>query len=464
MLALLRCPLSGAAPPWPLALQEKRSSYAPTDETPVRYDGIYRIVKCWRTKGKQVRHRQLPRSGAAGCAGSCPGAGWQHAQCCCGDTQKRGCKSFDALPASCVCSLVCMRPSTRLRVRTSPQGFLMCRYLFVRCDNEPAPWSSDGGRPEARACGAAPPCPPPACCCVCSAPGLLAFPLSRGAHRAGCASLPHSNMPSQDPSSLLLRAACRDGRPPGPGEQPAQGGGGGDEGGGQGAGLLHVREALVGLGRGEGGGWGLGWGGSVCEWGLERELKRRGTGRGEGRFRLWTGMPELPSALTSAAPAWHPCCRSGAGPASRQSARRPRAGAQAPRRRARRWAWAAGAGGSLLGSGCMPRRQRLAPTCCLTCTPWPTKAPCTLPLFASLWQVSEQEKALREFACGICKNVVSEPVSTPCGERARRVAEAAVHPRAHGTRFSALPSQHCCHAARAPCLSACASLHMCSGA
>ena len=22
----------------------------------------------------------------------------------------------------------------------------MCRYLFVRCDNEPAPWSSDGER------------------------------------------------------------------------------------------------------------------------------------------------------------------------------------------------------------------------------------------------------------------------------------------------------------------------------
>lgn len=30
------------------------------------------------------------------------------------------------------------------------QGFLMCRYLFVRCDNEPAPWTSDtiGDRPR----------------------------------------------------------------------------------------------------------------------------------------------------------------------------------------------------------------------------------------------------------------------------------------------------------------------------
>ena len=65
------------------ALQEKRSAYAPTVETPVRYDGLYRIVRCWRR----------------------PGA----------------------------------------------QGFLMCRYLFVRCDNEPAPWSSEGAQtlPEA---------------------------------------------------------------------------------------------------------------------------------------------------------------------------------------------------------------------------------------------------------------------------------------------------------------------------
>ncbi|XP_057951720.1 E3 ubiquitin-protein ligase ORTHRUS 2-like [Malania oleifera] len=53
--------------------KEKRSSYAP--ETGVRYDGIYRIEKCWRKAGTQ--------------------------------------------------------------------GFKMCRYLFVRCDNEPAPWTSD---------------------------------------------------------------------------------------------------------------------------------------------------------------------------------------------------------------------------------------------------------------------------------------------------------------------------------
>ncbi|XP_043707420.1 E3 ubiquitin-protein ligase ORTHRUS 2-like [Telopea speciosissima] len=53
--------------------KEKRSSYAP--ETGVRYDGVYRIEKCWRKVGIQ--------------------------------------------------------------------GMKVCRYLFVRCDNEPAPWTSD---------------------------------------------------------------------------------------------------------------------------------------------------------------------------------------------------------------------------------------------------------------------------------------------------------------------------------
>ncbi|KAL8038082.1 hypothetical protein ABFX02_11G080600 [Erythranthe guttata] len=60
--------------------KEKRSSYAPLEG--VRYDGVYRIEKCWRKIGIQ--------------------------------------------------------------------GFKVCRYLFVRCDNEPAPWTSDthGDRPR----------------------------------------------------------------------------------------------------------------------------------------------------------------------------------------------------------------------------------------------------------------------------------------------------------------------------
>ena len=32
-------------------------------------------------------------------------------------------------------------------------------------------------------------------------------------------------------------------------------------------------------------------------------------------------------------------------------------------------------------------------------------------------RVSEQEKALREFTCGVCKAVLADPLSTPCGER-----------------------------------------------
>lgn len=60
--------------------KDKRSPYAP--EKGYRYDGIYRLEKCWRKVGKQ--------------------------------------------------------------------GYKVCRYLFVRCDNEPAPWTSDehGDRPR----------------------------------------------------------------------------------------------------------------------------------------------------------------------------------------------------------------------------------------------------------------------------------------------------------------------------
>ncbi|XP_039046860.1 E3 ubiquitin-protein ligase ORTHRUS 2-like [Hibiscus syriacus] len=53
--------------------KDKHSSYAPVKG--LRYDGIYRVEKCWRTVGVQ--------------------------------------------------------------------GFKLCRYLFVRCDNNPAPWTSD---------------------------------------------------------------------------------------------------------------------------------------------------------------------------------------------------------------------------------------------------------------------------------------------------------------------------------
>ena len=28
--------------------------------------------------------------------------------------------------------------------KAGAQGKLMCRYLFMRCDSEPAPWASDG--------------------------------------------------------------------------------------------------------------------------------------------------------------------------------------------------------------------------------------------------------------------------------------------------------------------------------
>ncbi|KAG6470588.1 hypothetical protein ZIOFF_071662 [Zingiber officinale] len=78
--------------------KEKRSSYAP--ETGVRYDGIYRIEKCWRKIGVQILEESI---------------------------------SF-----GCYCLFIFF------------QGFKVCRYLFVRCDNEPAPWTSEehGDRPR----------------------------------------------------------------------------------------------------------------------------------------------------------------------------------------------------------------------------------------------------------------------------------------------------------------------------
>lgn len=53
----------------PSLSQEKRSSYAPTSETPVRYDGVYRILRCWRKPGnqKQLMCRCGSRAGSRVC-------------------------------------------------------------------------------------------------------------------------------------------------------------------------------------------------------------------------------------------------------------------------------------------------------------------------------------------------------------------------------------------------------------
>ncbi|XP_021731931.1 E3 ubiquitin-protein ligase ORTHRUS 2-like [Chenopodium quinoa] len=71
------------------SFKEKRSNYAP--EIGVRYDGIYRIEKCWANYATEEVNKQLVKS-----------------------------------------------------------PYLVCRYLFVRCDNSPAPWTSDehGDRPR----------------------------------------------------------------------------------------------------------------------------------------------------------------------------------------------------------------------------------------------------------------------------------------------------------------------------
>lgn len=45
------------------SFKEKRSAYAPPEEQPVRYDGIYRILRCWRKPGAQgfLMCRQVTR-------------------------------------------------------------------------------------------------------------------------------------------------------------------------------------------------------------------------------------------------------------------------------------------------------------------------------------------------------------------------------------------------------------------
>ena len=132
--------------------KEKRSSYAPTEETPVRYDGIYRIVKCWRTKGKQVGARRAPTGCLPGLAGARAGrlAGWLV-----GGVHRLAawplpvslpsCRHIPGPPPAPARAHHAVPPlPARLLLLPLPQGYLVCRYLFVRCDNEPASWSSDG--------------------------------------------------------------------------------------------------------------------------------------------------------------------------------------------------------------------------------------------------------------------------------------------------------------------------------
>ena len=90
--------------------KEKRSAYAPSEG--VRYDGVYRIEKARLTAFSLPAPAAAPTVAAAE-----PPHGRHTVQCWC----KQG-----------------------------VQGKLMCRYLFVRCDNAPAPWSAEltGDKPR----------------------------------------------------------------------------------------------------------------------------------------------------------------------------------------------------------------------------------------------------------------------------------------------------------------------------
>lgn len=67
----------------------------------MRYDGIYRIEKCWQIAGLQVDMRNF------------------------------------------MLYFVCLffQYMQLIWCHFHNQGFKVCRYLFVRCDNEPAPWT-----------------------------------------------------------------------------------------------------------------------------------------------------------------------------------------------------------------------------------------------------------------------------------------------------------------------------------
>jgi hypothetical protein len=119
------------------SFKEKRSSYAPSQDTPVRYDGIYRILRAWRKKGAQGY--LMCRCDRCVCvcvcvcvrlpAGSTPARHMRHMH-----THERTYTHMHTHART----QPCMEPPT-----AHAACALRRRYLFVRCDNAPAPWTSD---------------------------------------------------------------------------------------------------------------------------------------------------------------------------------------------------------------------------------------------------------------------------------------------------------------------------------
>ena len=83
--------------------------------------------------------------------------------------------------------------------------------------------------------------------------------------------------------------------------------------------------------------------------------------------------------------------------------------------------------GPLACRPCALAARCTAVDCAAAASPTRRPNPCwPVPPLSLHRQVSEQEKALREFACGLCKAVLTEPVSTPCGARRRLVLMTAI--------------------------------------
>ncbi|CAI5932451.1 unnamed protein product [Closterium sp. NIES-65] len=163
--------------------KERRSSYAP--QACVRYDGVYHIERCWRKKSKVgflvcrylfVRCDNSPAPWTSDDVGDSPGRKLPQVaelKQAVDVTERTGPPAWDWIeekqqwgwvraPPACTKPIggtsTAWRSAKRLAAgvrydgvyriercwrKKSAVGFLVCRYLLVRCDNSPAPWTTD---------------------------------------------------------------------------------------------------------------------------------------------------------------------------------------------------------------------------------------------------------------------------------------------------------------------------------
>ena len=112
----------------------------------MRYDGIYRIAAAYRKAVRRLDHISVFSRLATGQTrhqhyGALPAV----VPKCCKHAEFLlivGCSCERHLPCPNI-SIAARCPQPAMLVQGN-QGKLVCRYLFMRSDNEPAPWASDG--------------------------------------------------------------------------------------------------------------------------------------------------------------------------------------------------------------------------------------------------------------------------------------------------------------------------------